>query len=122
MSKRSVQIVQILCYDRKAKLLKGTKQMGILYDQTFAERKANILSNIKINMELIESFKRGIERQPDMKQEYGETIEILNAEMKADVDELLKLKRFRLQYNLADDTPLDKERWDAQRKEGLHGG
>lgn len=96
--------------------------MGILYDQTFAERKANILSNIKINMELIESFKREIERQPDMKQEYGETIEILNAEMKADVDELLKLKRFRLQYNLADDTPLDKEKWNAQVREGLHGG
>lgn len=95
--------------------------MGIFYGQTFADRKANILSNIKINMELVESFKRGIERNPDMRQEWGETIDILNVEMKADVDELLKLKKFRLAYNLADDEPLDKKRWDAQKERGLHG-
>ena len=93
--------------------------MGLLYQQTFNERKDQLLSNIKVNMSLIESFKRGIERQPDMRVEYGETVDILNADIRADVDELIKLKKFRLKYNLDDDQPLDKERWDIQRKEGL---
>lgn len=49
------------------------------------------------------NFKAGIERQPDMQAEYGETVDILNADIRADVDELIKLKKFRLKYNLDDD-------------------
>lgn len=93
--------------------------MGLLYEQTFNERKNQLLSNIKVNMSLIEIFKRGIEQQPDMRVEYSETVDILNADIRADVDELIKLKKFRLKYNLDDNQPLDKERWDIQRKEGL---
>ena len=75
----------------------------ILHYDTFNGVKARIMSNIKVNMELIESFKRGIERNPEYKDDWGETIELLNAEIKQDVQNLIALKRERIRKQLGDD-------------------
>jgi len=75
----------------------------ILHYDTFNGVKARIMSNIKVNMELIESFKRDIERNPENKDDWGETIAILNAEIKQDVQNLIALKRERIRKQLGDD-------------------
>ena len=77
--------------------------------------KARIMSNIKVNMELIESFKRGIERNPEYKEDWGETIEILNAEIKHDVQQLIALKKERIKKQLGDDEVYERK---LQNKEG----
>ena len=75
----------------------------ILHYDTFNGVKARIMSNIKVNMELIKSFKRDIERNPENKDDWGETIAILNAEIKQDVQNLIALKRERIRKQLGDD-------------------
>lgn len=87
----------------------------ILYYDTFNGVKARIMSNIKVNMELIESFKRGIERNPEYKEDWGETIEILNAEIKHDVQQLIALKKERIKKQLGDDEVYERK---LQNKEG----
>lgn len=77
--------------------------MQILPGDTFNHLKAQLLSNIKLNMELVESFKRGIERNPEYREEYTETLNILNEEMKQDVAELIDLKKQRIKLRLGDD-------------------
>lgn len=77
--------------------------MQILPGDTFNHLKAQLLSNIKLNMELVETFKRGIERNPEYREEYTETLNILNEEMKQDVAELIDLKKQRIKLRLEDD-------------------
>lgn len=77
--------------------------MQILPGDTFNHLKAQLLSNIKTNMELVETFKRWIEKNPEYREEYSETLDLLNEEMKRDVAELIDLKKQRIKLKLGDD-------------------
>ena len=77
--------------------------MQILPGDTFNHLKAQLLSNIKVNMELIDSFKRGIEKHPENRDEWNETIVLLKEDMQHDVTELIELKKQRIKLRLGDD-------------------
>lgn len=87
--------------------------MQILPGDTFNHLKGVLLSNIKTNMELIETFNRGIEKSPQYRDEWTETIVLLKEEMQKDVKELIELKKQRAKLKLGDN-----EVYGLQAKEG----